>query len=200
VLRALEAFVPLAALLAVTPGPATALVVGTAARGGRRRAFVAMAGNTSGLAAWALASTLGLSALVVASEGAYAALRLVGAVVLVVLGVQALRGTRPPASREQATASGGAFRSGLVTALANPKVALFYVVLVPQFVPAHAPVLPATLALGAVQIVLGFVWYAALVVLVGRLREGYARRRAALEAATGTALIAFGVALALERR
>jgi threonine/homoserine/homoserine lactone efflux protein len=201
VLRALEAFVPLAALLAVTPGPATALVVGTAARGGRRRAFVAMAGNASGLAAWALASTLGISALVAASEGAFAALRLSGAVVLVVLGIRALRGARRPEPvAVMGAPSGGALRDGLVTALANPKVALFYVVLVPQFVPDRAPVLPATLALASVQIAFGFAWYAVLVVLVARLREGYARRRARIEAATGIALIAFGLALTAERR
>jgi threonine/homoserine/homoserine lactone efflux protein len=200
VLHALATFLPLAALLAVTPGPATALVVGTAARGGRRRAFLAMAGNTSGLAAWALASTLGISALVLASEGAYAVLRLVGAVVLVALGIQALRGARLAEPLGARAPARGAFRSGLVTALANPKVALFYVVLVPQFVPAHAPVLPATLALAAVQIVLGFAWYAVLVLLVDRLREGYARRRARIEAVTGAALIAFGITLAVERR
>jgi threonine/homoserine/homoserine lactone efflux protein len=96
--------------------------------------------------------------------------------------------------------SGGALRDGLVTALANPKVALFYVVLVPQFVPDRAPVLPATLALASVQIAFGFAWYAVLVVLVARLREGYARRRARIEAATGIALIAFGLALTAERR
>lgn len=200
---ALLSFVPVAVLLVVTPGPATAMVVHSAARGGRRYALVAASGNSAGLLAWALASLLGVSALVAASEAAYAALKVGGAIVLIVLGIQALR--RAAGGREEAPGHRphhrAAFRDGLVTALSNPKVAVFYVALLPQFVPADAPVLPVTLLLATVQIALAFTWHLILATLVSRARRAFARAavRRRIEAVTGTVLVGLGLTLAIER-
>ena len=88
----LVGFAGIALLVSVTPGPATALVVRSAATGGRREAMLTTLGNSTGILMWALASVLGISALVAASEAAFVALKVVGAAVLVWLGVQALRG------------------------------------------------------------------------------------------------------------
>lgn len=198
---ALLSFVPVAMLLVITPGPSTALVVHSAARGGRWYALVAAAGNASGLVVWAVASMLGVSALVAASEAAYAALKLTGAVVLIVLGIQALRrawrGGR--AGEAPLLEPRAAFRDGLVTALSNPKIAVFYIVLVPQFVPADAPVLPVTLLLAAVQIALAFAWHVTLATIVARARHALAARAGRfIQAVTGTVLIGLGLRLAAE--
>jgi threonine/homoserine/homoserine lactone efflux protein len=200
----LLSFVPFAALLVITPGPATAMVVHSAARGGRRYALVAASGNSAGLVAWALASLFGVSALVAASEAAYAELKVVGALVLIVLGIQALRRARrgeAPAERHVEARHRAAFRDGLVTSLSNPKVAVFYVALLPQFVPADAPVLPVTLLLAAIQIALAFSWHLLLATIVGRARQAFSRAavRRRIEAVTGTVFIGLGLSLAAER-
>ncbi len=198
-LHAVVLFLPVAAFLALSPGPATAMVIQSAARGGRRRAVLTMSGNAFGLALWAVASMLGVSALVVASAAAFAVLKIVSGVVLVALGVQAIRN-----ARRQNEADAGprrersAFRAGLVTALANPKVALFYVALLPQFVPAGASVLLTTLLLAGVQIALSCAWYFLLASVVAYARALVLRSRRVLEYVSGGAMIAFGLKIATD--
>jgi threonine/homoserine/homoserine lactone efflux protein len=197
VVDAVLIFLPVAALLALSPGPATAVVIQSAARGGRRRAVLTMSGNAAGLAMWAVASMLGVSALVVASAAAFAALKIAGGVLLVVLGVQAIRNARRPhEQRTPAQRERSAFRTGLLTALANPKVALFYVALLPQFVPSGSSVLLTTLLLAAVQIALSCAWYFLLASVVAYARAFFARSRRVLEGLSGGAMIAFGLKLA----
>jgi threonine/homoserine/homoserine lactone efflux protein len=201
--RSLALFVPVAALLAVTPGPATAMVVQTTARGGRSRALHAVLGNATGLAVWAIASMLGVSALIVASETAYAALKIAGAVILVGLGVQAIRRARAHQAEPQRTAAlrqVTAFRLGVVTALSNPKVAIFYVALLPQFVPKGHAVLPATILFAAVQIAMSCSWYLVLASALGYVRPMLTRWRPRFEALTGATMIAFGLKFAGDQR
>jgi threonine/homoserine/homoserine lactone efflux protein len=193
--QAALAFLPLAAFLAVLPGPATAMVIQSAARGGRGQAVRATAGDATGLALWAVASMLGVSALLAASHVAFTTLKIVGAIVLVAYGIAAIR-QREPAFH---TPRGGAFRMGLLTALTNPKVGLFYIALLPQFVPAGTPVLPATLLLAGIQISLSCGWYLVLATAVNRIRDAYARHRSRIQAATGTLMIAFGLRLLADR-
>jgi threonine/homoserine/homoserine lactone efflux protein len=189
--QAALAFLPFAAFLAVLPGPATAMVIQSAARGGRAHAMRATAGDATGLALWAVGSMLGVSALLVASEVAFTTLKVVGAVILIAYGIAAIR------RREQhlELPRGGAYRMGLVTALSNPKVGLFYIALLPQFVPAGTPVLPATLLLASIQISLACGWYFVLASAVGRARAAFTRRRAQIQAATGGLMIGLGVKL-----
>jgi threonine/homoserine/homoserine lactone efflux protein len=199
VLHAVVLFLPVATFLALSPGPATAMVIQSAARGGRRRAVLTMGGNAAGLALWAVASMIGVSALVVASAAAFAALKIAGGVLLVVLGVQAIRNARRPhAQAAPPRRERSAFRGGLLTALANPKVALFYVALLPQFVPAGASVLLTTLLLAAVQIALSCAWYFLLASVVGYARTFFLRSRRWLETISGGAMIAFGLKIASE--
>ncbi len=199
-LEAALAFLPFAAFLAVLPGPATAIVIQTAASGGRARAVRATLGDATGLAIWAAASMLGVSALVVASEAAFVALKTFGAIVLIAYGVAAIRRARrhEPAALPELPGR-GAFRLGLLTALSNPKVGLFYVALLPQFVPAGAAVLPATLLLAGIQISLSCAWYLVLASAVSRIRDAFARHRGRIQAATGVLMVAFGLRILADR-
>jgi threonine/homoserine/homoserine lactone efflux protein len=106
------------------------------------------------------------------------------------------RGAPQPRSRR------AAFRDGLATSLANPKLAIFFVALFPQFVSDGSPVLPAALAMAAMIVVLDLVWYSTLAMLVDRTRRAFARSRLArrLERLMGAVLIALGVRVALEQR
>src|SRR3954452_7960884 len=130
----LIAFVPVAAVLALAPGPATALVVRNAARGGRRHALHTTVGNSVGVLAWGCFAALGIAAVVAASAELFTVMKLIGAAFLVYLGIQSLRGKRDlPGARPDASRS--ALRDGLVTSISNPKLAAFFVALFPQFVP-----------------------------------------------------------------
>ena len=194
--QAALAFLPFAAFLAVLPGPATAMVIQSAARGGRARAMRATAGDAAGLAVWAVASMLGVSALLAASEIAFTTLKIVGALILIAYGVAAIR-QRAPAFHAP---HGGAFRMGLTTALTNPKVGLFYIALLPQFVPEGTAVLPATLLLASIQISLACGWYFVLASAVGRAREAFAKHRSRIQAATGALMIGFGLKILADQR
>ena len=191
-------FVPIAALLSVAPGPGTAMVVRSSLRDGWRAGVLTVAGNEIGVVVWALLSVVGVSALVAASEVAFVALKLVGAAALIWLGVQSLRGS-PPA--ELAERRGGAFRAGLVTSIANPKLAVFFVALFPQFVDPGASVLPTTLLMATLIVVFDFAWYTSLAVMVSRAKSGLMRSRIGrwMERVTGSVLVGLGLRVALER-
>jgi threonine/homoserine/homoserine lactone efflux protein len=198
----LIAFVPVAVLLSLAPGPATALVVRNAARGGRRHAFFTTAGSSLGVLAWGAFAAVGIAAVVAASAEVFTVMKLVGAAFLIYLGVQSLRGRGETPAQRRPTARRSAFREGLVTAVANPKLAAFFVALFPQFVPHGAPVLPSALLMAATIVVIDLGWYSALAYLVARARrafnEGPWLRR--FERLTGMVLVGLGVRLALERR
>jgi threonine/homoserine/homoserine lactone efflux protein len=198
-LTTLVAFLPVAVLVTITPGPATAMVVRSAAIGGRRHALVCTAGNSIGVLAWGLLAAAGLAAVVATSAEVFTVVKLTGAVVLVLLGVQSLRGR---AARARSVSGARALRDGLVTSASNPKLAVFYVALFPQFVPDGAPVLPSALLMAATIVAFDLVWYSALAYGVTRARRAFldgpwARR---VERLTGAVLVGLGVRLALERR
>ena len=207
-LHTLLTFLPVAALLSITPGAATALVVRNAARGGRRHAFLTTSGNSIGVLAWGCFAALGIAALVATSAAVFDAVKLAGAAVVVAIGLRSLLvrdgiETHPGgASRAVAPSGRAALREGLLTSLANPKLAVFFVALFPQFIPRGAPVLPCALAMAAVIVAVDVVWYSTLALLVARARNafvegGWGRR---FERFTGAVLIGLGVRLALERR
>jgi threonine/homoserine/homoserine lactone efflux protein len=201
-------FVPIALLLTLTPGAATAMVIRSAIRGGWRCGVRTVAGNEVGVIAWALLSVLGISALVAASAVAFVALKVVGAGVLVYLGAQSLlHARRRPGSPAVQVAAPAimrprAFRDGVITSLANPKLAVFFVALLPQFVHRRGAVLASTVAMAGLIIVFDFAWYTALAVAVGRARSSIAETRLArcAERVSGTVLIALGVRVAIEHR
>jgi threonine/homoserine/homoserine lactone efflux protein len=197
----LLAFVPVAALLTITPGAATAMVVRSAVRGGRRRALVTTIGNSIGVLAWACFAAVGIAAVVAASAEAFTAIKLVGAAVLLILGLQSLRGHRA-AETVAAPAGGAPLRDGLLTSLANPKLAVFFAALFPQFVPDGASVLASALLMAALIVAFDLVWYSALAYLVARARRAFVEGPwlARAERVTGAVLVGLGVRLALERR
>jgi threonine/homoserine/homoserine lactone efflux protein len=199
-IETLVSFAGIAVLVSLTPGPATALVVRSAAVHGRRQALLVTFGNSTGIFMWALASVLGISALVAASETAFWVLKIVGAVVLLYLGVQALRGTRADAPPERTART--AFGSGLMTSFANPKLAVFFIALFPQFVPDGAPVLPVTLGMALLLIAIDLVYFSVLALVVARARHAVVGSRLArrLERLTGAVMIGLGVRVALEQR
>jgi threonine/homoserine/homoserine lactone efflux protein len=203
VISTLISFLGVAVLLSLLPGPATALVVRSAAVHGRREAFQTVLGNSTGILGWALASVLGISALVAASQAAFVALKVLGAVVLVWLGVQAIRGNKgEPESQLRAGIARSPFAQGLMTSGANPKLAVFFVALLPQFVPSGAPVLPWTLAMALILILVDLVYFTLLAWVVSRAKRAVVGSRLArrVEQLTGAVMIALGVRVALESR
>jgi threonine/homoserine/homoserine lactone efflux protein len=191
------AFAIFAAVLAVTPGLDTMLVLRTAAMGGRRAGLAAVAGIALGCLVWALASALGVTAVLAASRLAFDVLRWAGVAYLCYLGVRALAGK----STVDSTPSRGGVRTGLTTNLLNPKVGVFYLSVMPQFLPAGLPTLAGSLLLGAIHIGFGVVWLSMLVLLADRssrvLQRQKVRRR--LEQLSGVVFLGFGLRLALER-
>jgi threonine/homoserine/homoserine lactone efflux protein len=206
------AFTLVALVVTLTPGLDTALVVRSTLRDGRAAGVDAALGICSGLVVWGLATALGITVLLHASETAYDALRIAGAVWLVVLGVRTLLDARrrahdAPDGDDVAVPSGArnrlaAYRTGLASNLLNPKVGVFYLTPLPQFVPAGAAVLPTTMLFVAIHIAQGIAWLSLVAWLTSRARNvlGRGTWRRASERLTGVVLLGLGLRLAIERR
>lgn len=202
------AFAGVATLLTITPGADMALVTRNALSGGRRAALSTTFGIVAGVMAWATASALGVAALLAASATAFGVLKLAGAAYLVFLGVQGFwRSRRGAASSDLRMAQherveGSAFRQGLVTNLLNPKIAVFYTTLLPQFIVPGDPVLLKSLLLAGVHNLIGLVWLTTYATLVTRVADILRRPRVkrALDRMTASVLLALGVQLAMQRR
>jgi threonine/homoserine/homoserine lactone efflux protein len=204
-------FVGVAALVIVTPGQDTALTIRNTMLGGRSAGLATALGVSSGQAVWTLAASAGVAALIVASEPAFVALKLAGAAYLVVLGVQTLwgavrRGGPEPVRDTEAQGRGlaprGALRQGFLSNLANPKMAIFFTSLLPQFAPTDGPAFPVLLALGLLFCAMTFAWLCAYAAAVSRARDLLARPRIrrSLDAVMGSALVALGARLAAAER
>ncbi len=210
---AIIAFSIAAALLTITPGLDTALVLRTAAVEDARSAMAAGAGVSAGVLAWGLLVSLGLGALLAVSEIGYRVLRIAGAIYLLWLGVQmiraALRPGRAPQPQLDAVDDEAPraspprwFWRGMLTNLLNPKVGVFYVSFLPQFIPADVPVVAFSVGLAALHGTMGLLWFAALTAATRPLarllrRPGFTR---SIDGLTGAVLIGFGLRLALERK
>jgi threonine/homoserine/homoserine lactone efflux protein len=205
----IAAFLLVSIVVIVTPGQDTALTIRNSLLGGRRAGVFTALGVSSGQAVWALASAVGVVALLVASEPLFDAVKLLGAAYLVFLGLHALRNAlfapkgaaeaRPEGS-VRGLACSAALRQGFVSNLGNPKMAVFFTSLLPQFT-AQGESLSALLAAGLVFCLLTFNWLTAYAIAVARagnvLRRPRIRRL--LDAVTGAVLVAFGLRLASER-
>jgi threonine/homoserine/homoserine lactone efflux protein len=202
VATALIAFTAAAGLLTVAPGLDTALVLRTAATDGPRPAALAGLGIAGGCLVWAALVAVGLGALLAASELAYQILRFAGAAYLIYIGYRMLRHPRRGFLIEGVTTQGrGALARGALTNLLNPKVGVFYVSFLPQFVPHGVPVAAFILLLGLIHAVLGLVWFACLIIATRPIAR-LVRRPAvvtSLDRITGGLFVAFGLGLALER-
>ena len=198
----LLAFLGVAAVVIVTPGQDTALTVRNTLAGGRPAGVRTAIGVVSGQAVWALAASAGVAALLVASEPAFVALKLAGAAYLVYLGGQALlaavRRSPPPAHGAREAGGGHELRQGLLSNLGNPKMAVFFSSLLPQFGDTFA----VLLGLGLLFCALTLTWLTAYAIAVARAGDVLRRPRVrrTIDAVTGTALVALGLRLAAEDR
>ncbi|HEX8365904.1 MAG TPA: LysE family translocator [Allosphingosinicella sp.] len=203
--QSLIAFTFAAALLTMTPGLDTALVLRTATVDGGRRAWFAAIGICLGCLAWGAIVAAGLGVLLAASELAYTLLKYAGAAYLVWLGAKLILSTRDDFGAAAPAGGGDAawlwFRRGLLTNLLNPKVGVFYVSFLPQFVPPGSDVAATTLLLAVIHASLGLAWFAALILatrpVAAALRRPYTIRW--LDRATGSLFLLFAARLALSR-
>jgi threonine/homoserine/homoserine lactone efflux protein len=209
-LDALVGFLAVAALVIVTPGPDTALTVRNTLVGGRRSGVFTAVGVSLGQAAWTIATSAGIAAMLAASRPAFTAVKFAGAAYLLYLGTQALyaalvgrhSGPGEVAFRPGRLPPPVALRQGLISNLANPKMAAFFPALLPQFAPDTGGGFVVLLALGLTFATMTLVWltaYAFAVARVGRILRRPSVRRA-LEGVTGAVLIALGLRLVSERR
>ena len=200
----LIAYIAAASLLTVTPGIDTALVLRTAVTRSAREAALTGLGIATGCFGWAALVAFGLGAVLAASAFAYTALRWLGAAYLLWLGYKMLRFPRRTFVSGSAVSAGRhkAFPTGLLTNLLNPKVGVFYVSFLPQFVPAGVRVAPYMLLLGAIHALLGLVWFACLIAATRPLARFLAKPSVVqvCDRLTGGMFLAFGLGLALDSR
>ncbi|WP_374573423.1 LysE family translocator [Phenylobacterium sp.] len=206
VLQALAAFSLAAGLLTITPGLDTALVLRTAAAEGPRRAALAALGIVCGCLVWGAAAAFGVGALLAASQAAFAVLKWAGAAYLAWLGVNLIM--KPRSSFEAAgahvrpTRASAWFRRGLLTNLLNPKVGVFYVSFLPQFMPGGVEPTSFMLLLAVIHGLMGVAWFAVLIAATRPI--ALALRRPAvvgwLDRLTGGVFLAFAARLAFDRR
>jgi threonine/homoserine/homoserine lactone efflux protein len=195
-------------LAAMSPGPDFAIVTRNAMISGRRAGMACGVGIAVGVFAWAVVTALGIAGLLAASAVAFTVVKLVGAAYLVLLGVRALLAARrgnydgnndgvPHTRGARATGTLAAFRQGLVTNLLNPKVAVFFVALLPQFLPTSASALDHLL-LAVVAAGVTLTWFTVLAGVVSSLRRLLTanRVRRTLDAVMGTLLVGLGIRIA----
>ncbi|MVU80606.1 LysE family transporter [Nocardia sp. ET3-3] len=209
-IEVLPAFTLACLILAAIPGPATALFLQRSVRDGRAAGLAAVAGNEIGVFGWTLAGGAGLSALLVANRVLNIGIHVLGAIVLMWLGIQAWRGARGEdafgAALTKALPGGrtpaAAFRASLISIAANPKAAVFGLTILPQFLPGTGPVLPTVLILAAIQLLIDTAWCVGVVLAADRagtwLRRTGIRRR--IERALAAVLVGLGIGLATDAR
>jgi threonine/homoserine/homoserine lactone efflux protein len=193
------AFLGVSAVVIGTPGQDTALTIRNTLLGGRRAGIFTAVGVSGGQAVWALATSVGLAAVLQASEPAFVAVRLAGAAYLVFLGLQTLvPALRSRAGTPKGSPRGRPLRQGLVSNLGNPKMAIFFTSLLPQF--ATRPTFGALLFLGLVFCSLTLVWLTAYAFAVAKAGDFLRRTRVrrARDVLTGATLVALGVRVAAE--
>ena len=210
----LLAFLVVAALLTITPGADMALVMRHALGSGTRQAFFASLGICLGCLIWGTASALGVSVVFARSAFAFTALKYVGGAYLLYLGLRALISTTKVTKNTKTidpsrssnlrgfNYDSRSFAQGLLTNLLNPKVAVFYVTFLPQFVAPDRSVLSQSVFLAATHVAMGLVWLTIYARFIDRmaavLLTDRVKRR--IEAVTGAVLMALGIRLALARR
>ncbi|SPL89818.1 Threonine efflux protein [[Actinomadura] parvosata subsp. kistnae] len=190
----------------MVPGVSTAIIMRQTLRAGRGSGLAATLGNETGILLWGLAAAFGLSALLVASQVAYDIMRVTGAVLLVVMGAQALWQARkgaPPAPEGQVVPGWRApYLAGVGTCLANPKAAVFAMSFLPQFVPAGQNVPLTLVTLAVVWVLVDLLWYGLLIWAVDRAKAWLGRPavKRRLEQISGVVLVGLGVRMVVESR
>ncbi|OLB89086.1 MAG: LysE family translocator [Chloroflexi bacterium] len=202
----LLAFAGVSLLLAVTPGPDMAVVTKNALAHGRRGVVLTTSGIALALVIWVTATAVGISALLRTSGEVLFVLKLIGACYLAYLGIRALLESRSRpadllAGMAPAAPAHAVFRQGFLSAISNPKLGVFFVTFLPQFVLPGQPALSRLLVLGVTFAVIGWIWMNVYGLFVTRLRDVITapRVRQWMQRVTGVVLLGFGARLALER-
>ena len=193
------------ALLTISPGADMALIAKVTIERGRRAAFVTSLGICTGLFVHATASALGLSVILATSAEAFTIVKFAGALYLGYLGFRSIRDSFEHGAAAVSPADvrrGAAYAQGVLSNILNPKVAVFYLTFLPQFIDPSGNVLAQSLVFAVAHSVMGLLWLALYAYVLARLSVFFARVgvRQWLERITGTVLIGLGVRLAFERR
>jgi len=209
--QALLSFTFAAGLLTITPGLDPALVLRTAAVEGRKQAIFAGVGICFGCLLWGAAASFGLSALLAVSSFAYNVLRIVGVVYLSYLGIKLFirafasnssKSAAEPVWKEYRNRDSSLwFKRGLLTNLVNPKVGVFYLSFLPQFIPTGVQVWSFSMLLALIHTTQGLLWFLLLTNATELLSRWLRQRRVAmaLDSAMGAVFIAFGLKLAFDK-
>ncbi|MFC6083499.1 LysE family translocator [Sphaerisporangium aureirubrum] len=198
-------FVTFAVIVVLLPGADFAVVVGNTLSGGRRRGSWSAIGVTSSNMVQGAAGAAGLGALIAGAQPVLQVVKWAGVLYLLYLGARtvrsAVRGRYAPLSGDGGDGAAlGGWRQGFLSNITNPKVLMFYLAVLPQFLP-HGAGLPVLLLFAVTHALLSLTYLLLLTTLLHRIRPLLTRRpvRQALDAATGLALLAFGARLATER-
>jgi threonine/homoserine/homoserine lactone efflux protein len=210
ILLPLLAFVAAAFVLTITPGVDTAMVLRSSTSGGPKAGIAAGLGICGGLCLWGMGAAFGLTALLAASELAFTVVKWLGAAYLVYLGLKLLMKPRTALAATAAEAGApprqadvmDALKRGFFTNILNPKVGVFYVTFLPQFIPHGASVAAFSLLLAAIHVLITLVWFALLIALTIPLGRFLSRPRVvkALDRLTGCVFLGFGAKLAAAHR
>jgi threonine/homoserine/homoserine lactone efflux protein len=199
-------FLAVSAIVVITPGVDMALVTKNALLQGRSAAQAAALGINVGIFLWTIAAAVGLAAVIAASSTAFTVVKLAGALYLLYLGVRVLLASRHASSNvlmaRRQLSTRAAFRQGVASNLLNPKIAVFFTSLLPQFVDKGHANVRDLLLLGALFNVMGVIWLLTYAVIAARGRDllNQPRVKRAFDRLSGVALIALGARVALERR
>jgi len=197
-------FIGVAIAVVVIPGPDMALVARNVFRYGGSAGFATSLGICTGILGWAVAAVLGIATILATSSIAFTALKLIGAAYLIYLGISTLRShdafDRPADDARASLPAGQAYLQGLVSALLNPKLGVFFLTLLPQFIVPGQPPAAQALRLAVIFDLIGLAWlfaYSAMLGALGRALGDTPRR--VIRWVSGTVLVALGVRVALER-
>jgi threonine/homoserine/homoserine lactone efflux protein len=210
--NSLLAYLPAAIIVTLLPGPDTALVLGVATRHGLATAWRAAFGIGTGLMVWAVAVSAGLASALRASANIYAAFRWCCAAYLLYLAISAIVASRardaegPAKAQKRSSTRAGrrlaaGYRLGLLTAALNPKLGVFFVTMLPPFIPPHAPIVAYTMALIALHALCAIGWYFALAAIAQRGQAWLRRNRVQrwINRSTAAVFTTFGIRTALDR-
>jgi threonine/homoserine/homoserine lactone efflux protein len=202
-------FIVASGLLTITPGVDTVMVLRTSTSDGPRGGAAASIGICLGLLVWGMSAAFGLTALLAASELVFSIVKWAGAAYLVYLGVKLLLKPRAYLAAAQAAGSAnlsrgdsGCFQRGFLSNILNPKVGVFYVTFLPQFIPHGANVAAFSLLLAGIHVLITLAWFSLLIALTVPLGRVLSRPRVVrnLDRVTGCVFVGFGLKLAVAKR
>lgn len=207
-IESLISFAVLAGLLTMLPGIDTAQVLRAVTTGGTKNAYITLSGIITGVWIWGLAAALGISAILVASHLAYTIVKWTGAVYLVYLGIKMLLDSRHITQEtiqnriETKSTFRKTFNRALLINLSNPKTGVFYIAVLPQFLPNELPAILGGFLLATIHNILTIIWFSMLISGATFAKEALRNPRIQkiIERASGVALIGFGIRVAFEKQ